>query len=99
LASSPKALAGTPTVCGFGTFALLRSLCALCDLYTAHYKNCVFSVFLKKRKAMNSEISFKLYQLFKPIVNEDQKAQELVTCIEQIINEKFHAEKDGLSTK
>lgn len=48
---------------------------------------------------MNAEISFKLYELFIPIVKKESKAKEIVSSIEAIIDNKFTNAKDVLTTK
>lgn len=48
---------------------------------------------------MNSEISFKLYELFLPLVKKENKAKEIVANIEYIIENKFNDEKNKLVTK
>jgi hypothetical protein len=48
---------------------------------------------------MTAEISFKLYELFFPIIKEETKARDIVTNIEKIIENKFVAEKDHLASK
>ncbi len=48
---------------------------------------------------MTADISFKLYELFLPLLKEEAKAKAVVTNIEAIIDNKFVSEKDRLATK
>ena len=48
---------------------------------------------------MNSDVSFKLYELFLPLVKKESKAKEIITNIEYIIDNKFNDEKNKLATK
>lgn len=43
--------------------------------------------------------SFKLYELFLPLAQSEEKAKEIVTSIEQVIDNKFQNEKDRIATK
>lgn len=43
--------------------------------------------------------TFKLYELFRPLVKTEEEAEQLVTSIEQVIDNKFQSEKDRLATK
>ncbi len=43
--------------------------------------------------------SFKLYELFFPIVKSEEKTKEIIQTIEQVIDNKFTIEKDRLATK
>lgn len=43
--------------------------------------------------------TFKLYELFRPLVKTEEEAKQLVTSIEQVIDNKFQSEKDRLATK
>ncbi|MFM2047954.1 MAG: hypothetical protein RI955_500 [Bacteroidota bacterium] len=48
---------------------------------------------------MTSEISFKLYELFIPLVKEEAKAKDIVTNIENIIEHRFENETNRLVNK
>ncbi len=43
--------------------------------------------------------SFKLYELFLPLAKSEGKAKEMVTSIEEVIDNKFQNEKDRIATK
>lgn len=43
--------------------------------------------------------TFKLYELFIPLVKTEEESKQLVTSIEQVIDYKFQYEKDRLATK
>ncbi len=48
---------------------------------------------------MKATVSFKLYELLLPLAKEEKKARKIVESIEEIVESKFDAEKDRLSTK
>ena len=48
---------------------------------------------------MTATQSLKLLELFRPFVQEEDKARELVTTIEEIIETKFEQDKKYLATK
>ena len=43
--------------------------------------------------------TFKLYEFFIPLVKTEEEAKQLLTSIEQVIDNKFQSEKDRLATK
>lgn len=43
--------------------------------------------------------SFRLYELFFPIVKSEAKTKEIIQTIEEVIDTKFTSEKDRLATK